>query len=139
MQSTIGKALGLLAVLSLSAIVSLAETTASAPIAADVRAVMKRVADWQLANPAASGSRYTEDAWTWGALYTGMMAWSRMTDDPKHREAMMAMATIRVETCANASTMRTITRTQTYLELYLDQERRLAVRDADVPSNEGPL
>ena len=57
----------------------------------EVRAVMKRVADWQLANPSSSASRYTEDAWTWGALYTGMMAWSRMADDARYHDAMMAM------------------------------------------------
>lgn len=58
----------------------------------DIRSVMKRVADWQLANPSSSGSRYTEDAWTWGALYTGMMAWSRIANDSKYHDAMMAMS-----------------------------------------------
>src|SRR5690349_4772731 len=38
---------------------------------AAIRAVMKRVADWQLVNPSASSNRYTEDCWTWGAFYTG--------------------------------------------------------------------
>jgi unsaturated rhamnogalacturonyl hydrolase len=56
-----------------------------------IRAVMKRVADWQLVNPSASSNRYTEDCWTWAALYTGMMAWSRITDDAKYHDAMMAM------------------------------------------------
>jgi unsaturated rhamnogalacturonyl hydrolase len=72
-----------------------AETTASPGAVsaepASIHAVMKRVADWQLTNPSASSSRYTEDAWTWGALYTGMMAWSRIAEDNKYHDAMMAM------------------------------------------------
>ncbi len=87
---------------------------------AEIRAVMKRVADWQLTNPSASGSRYSEDAWTWGALYTGMMAWCRMTDDPKYHDAMMAMGkkfswkpAKRIYHADDHCV------TQTYLELYL--------------------
>src|SRR5882672_3773563 len=62
------------------------------PTSETIRAVMKRVADWQLVNPSASSNRYTEDAWTWGAFYTGMMAWSRMAGDPKYHDAMVATA-----------------------------------------------
>lgn len=61
------------------------------PAPASIRAVMKRVADWQLSNPSASSNRYTEDAWTWGAFYTGLTAWSRVANDPKYHDAMMAM------------------------------------------------
>jgi unsaturated rhamnogalacturonyl hydrolase len=61
------------------------------PTAAEIRAVMARVADWQLVNPSASSNRYTEDAWTWGALYTGMMALSQISDTPKYHDAMLAM------------------------------------------------
>lgn len=57
----------------------------------EIRAVMKRVADWQLVNPSATSNRYTEDAWTWGAFYTGMMAWSRIAGEPKYHDAMMTM------------------------------------------------
>lgn len=56
-----------------------------------IRAVMKRVADWQLVNPSASSHRYTEDRWTWGAFYTGLMAWSKIAGDPKYHDAMLAM------------------------------------------------
>jgi len=52
---------------------------------------MRRVADWQLVNPSASSNRYTEDCWTWGALYTGMMAWSKIAGEPKYHDAMVAM------------------------------------------------
>ena len=64
---------------------------ASLPESGNVRTIMKRVADWQLINPSASSNRYTEDCWTWGAFYTGLMAWSRMADDPKYHDAMLAM------------------------------------------------
>jgi len=63
----------------------------SALDSAGIRAVMKRVADWQLVNPSASSNRYTEDCWTWGAFYTGMMAWSKIAGEPKYHDAMMAM------------------------------------------------
>jgi unsaturated rhamnogalacturonyl hydrolase len=56
-----------------------------------IREVMKRVADWQLVNPSASSNRYTEDAWTWGAFYTGLMAYSRVVEDPKYHDALMKM------------------------------------------------
>jgi unsaturated rhamnogalacturonyl hydrolase len=75
--------------------VATAETNSPAPLTSlqpeAIRTVMKHVADWQLVNPSSSGHRYTEDAWTWGALYTGMMAWGRLADDPKYHAAMMAM------------------------------------------------
>jgi unsaturated rhamnogalacturonyl hydrolase len=86
----------------------------------EIRAVMKRVADWQLANPSATSNRYTEDAWTWGAFYAGMMAWGRIANEPKYHEAMMTMG--------NRFDWKPAKRTyhaddhcvsQTYLELYL--------------------
>ena len=65
--------------------------SAALPRPDEIRTVMKRVADWQLVNPSASSNRYTEDCWTWGAFYTGMMAWSKMAGDPKYHDAMLAM------------------------------------------------
>ena len=81
------------ALLAKQAVAANADTNSpTAILSADFnRAVMKRVADWQLVNPSASSNRYTEDAWTWGALYTGMMAWSRIADDAKYHKAMLAM------------------------------------------------
>jgi unsaturated rhamnogalacturonyl hydrolase len=52
-----------------------------------ILAVMKRVADWQLPQPA----RRSRDDWTYGALYAGMMALSRIAEDPKYHDATMAM------------------------------------------------
>jgi rhamnogalacturonyl hydrolase YesR len=52
---------------------------------------MKRAADWQLAQPPSTSDRYPEDAWTWGAFYTGVMALSRLVEEPKYHDAMMAM------------------------------------------------
>jgi rhamnogalacturonyl hydrolase YesR len=65
--------------------------TTSGPKPDQIRAIMKRVADWQLVNPSASSNRYTEDCWTWGAFYTGMMAWSKIAGEPKYHDAMMAL------------------------------------------------
>jgi len=64
---------------------------ASTIIPGNVLAVMKKVADWQLVNPSASSNRYTENEWTWGACYAGMMALGDISDDPKYRNAMLAV------------------------------------------------
>jgi unsaturated rhamnogalacturonyl hydrolase len=53
-----------------------------------ILAVMKKVADWQLAQPPV---RPTTNDWTYGALYTGIMAFSQITDDVKYDEAMVGM------------------------------------------------
>ena len=52
-----------------------------------ILATMKAVADWQLAQP----PRHPADDWTSAALYTGIMALSQVSDDPKYHDAMMAM------------------------------------------------
>jgi rhamnogalacturonyl hydrolase YesR len=52
-----------------------------------ILATMKAVADWQLAQP----PRRLTDDWTVGALFSGMMALSQVSDDPKYHDAMMAM------------------------------------------------
>src|SRR5690349_8097483 len=49
-----------------------------------IRAILKRVADWQLTHPSATSNRYAENEWTWGAFYTGLSTWSRIADDPKY-------------------------------------------------------
>ncbi len=48
---------------------------------------MERVADWQLANP----SRHRPTDWTQGAGYTGFMALSRISENPRYVEAMIRM------------------------------------------------
>ena len=52
-----------------------------------VLATMKKVADWQLAQP----PRHATDDWTYGALYAGMMALSHVADSPKYHDAMVEM------------------------------------------------
>ena len=89
-----------------------------------IRAVLKRAADWQLVNPSASSNRYTEDAWTWGALYTGMMAWSRVANDSKYHDAMMAMGhRFNWKPAKRIYHADDHCVTQTYLELYLDHRK----------------
>jgi unsaturated rhamnogalacturonyl hydrolase len=45
-----------------------------------IREVMAKVADWQIANP----SKHHPADWTHGALYAGMTAWAKMSDDDKY-------------------------------------------------------
>ena len=52
-----------------------------------VLATLRRVADWQLAQPA----KHATDDWTYGALYAGMMALAEVADDAKYDDAMVAM------------------------------------------------
>jgi rhamnogalacturonyl hydrolase YesR len=82
-----------------------------------ILAIMKKVADWQLAQPPV---RATSNDWTYGALYTGIMALSQISDDPKYDRSMIAMGQAHAwqpakriyhadDHCVG----------QTYLELYL--------------------
>lgn len=50
--------------------------------------MMKRVADWQLAQPMKRGK---DDDWTYGALFTGIMALSQIADSSKYHDAMVEM------------------------------------------------
>ncbi|HWI56372.1 MAG TPA: glycoside hydrolase family 88 protein, partial [Bacillota bacterium] len=77
---------------------------------------MKRVADWQLVQP----PKHQTDDWTYGALYTGMMALSQVADEAKYHDAMMEMGrqhgwkpAKRIYHADDHCV------TQTYLELYL--------------------
>lgn len=54
---------------------------------ADVRAAMRKVADWELG----WSQPYFDRIWTWSALYAGFMAASPALNDPKYRDAMQAM------------------------------------------------
>ncbi len=49
---------------------------------------IRKVADWELAR----SQPYFGDTWTWSALYTGFLAASDATGDPKYRDAMLAMS-----------------------------------------------
>jgi unsaturated rhamnogalacturonyl hydrolase len=55
---------------------------------ADIDTAMRKVADWQLKE----SEPYFDRIWTWSVLYTGFMAASRATDDPKYRDAMLRMS-----------------------------------------------
>ncbi len=48
-----------------------------------IKSVMARVTDWQLANP----SKHHNADWTHGALFAGLTAWSQMADTEKYYEA----------------------------------------------------
>ncbi|MBU0639901.1 MAG: glycoside hydrolase family 88 protein [Planctomycetes bacterium] len=52
---------------------------------ATIRQIMERVGRWQLANPA------SHPAWDWtqGALYAGLMALVRVSDDPQFEQALL--------------------------------------------------
>jgi unsaturated rhamnogalacturonyl hydrolase len=66
----------------------MAKDLSPALTAKDVDRAMKKVADWQLdrAQP------YFDRIWTWSVLYSGFMAASESTGDPKYRDAMLAMS-----------------------------------------------
>ena len=49
--------------------------------------LLRKVADWQLKQ---SQAHFSQD-WTYGALYPGMMAASRVLKDPRYEEAMLAV------------------------------------------------
>lgn len=55
---------------------------------AQVLAALRTVADWQLAQ---APIRSSTDDWTYGALYTGVMALAQICDDPRYHDAMIAM------------------------------------------------
>jgi len=76
----------------------------------------RKVADWELAR----SQPYFDRIWTWSVLYTGFMAASQSTGDPKYRDAMRSMSqsfdwSLRSH-LPNADDQSVA---QTYLELYL--------------------
>jgi len=56
--------------------------------AAAVHAAMRKVAEWELER----AQPYLDRNWTWSVLDTGFMAASRELNDPRYRDAMLAMA-----------------------------------------------
>jgi unsaturated rhamnogalacturonyl hydrolase len=105
------------------------------PLAADVSpaitqkavgAAMHKVADWQLAQSQEyftvfDRSRQLDGRiWTWGALYSGLMAASDSLGDPKYRNVMRDMGkTYKWELSTTESDANQHSLAQTYLELYL--------------------
>lgn len=51
----------------------------------DIKDVMAKVADWQLANP----SKHDLTDWTHGALFAGMTAWAQMADTETYYESLV--------------------------------------------------
>lgn len=81
-----------------------------------VAKAMRKVADWQMER----SQPYFDRIWTWSALYAGFMAASDSLNDPKYRDAMLAMGEkfdwkLRSH-LPNADDQSVA---QTYLELYL--------------------
>ena len=82
----------------------------------DIETALHKVADWQLrvAEP------YFDRIWTWSVLYSGFMAASEATGDPKYRDAMQRMSeTFHWEERAELPNADDQSIGQTYLELYL--------------------
>lgn len=87
---------------------------------AAVRAVIRKVADWELERT----QPYFGRTWTWGVLYTGFMAASEATQDARYRDAMFAMAEkVHWELSADPPDANEQAVGQTYLELYLGRPR----------------
>ena len=91
-----------------------------------VGAAMHKVADWQLAQSQEyftvfDRSRQLDGRiWTWGALYSGLMAASDSLGDPKYRNVMRDMGkTYEWELSTTESDANQHSLAQTYLELYL--------------------
>lgn len=83
---------------------------------ADIDKATRKVADWELAR----SEPYFDRIWTWSVLYSGFMAASESTGDPRYRDAMTAMAqkfdwSLR-NRLPNADDQSVA---QTYLDLYL--------------------
>ncbi|MGA7159320.1 MAG: glycoside hydrolase family 88 protein [Acidobacteriaceae bacterium] len=94
-------------------------SSAITPVAIDT--ATRKVADWELAR----SQPYFDRIWTWSVLYTGFMAASQSTGDPRYRDAMTGMATkfdwslrSRLPNADDQSVA------QTYLELYLLNGRK---------------
>jgi rhamnogalacturonyl hydrolase YesR len=94
----------------------------------DIEHAMRKVADWQLAR---ARPAFNLD-WTFAAMYTGMMAASAATGDPKYRQAMYEMGkSLSWQLGPRFDHADDHAVAQTYLELYLqhpEPEEIAAVR-----------
>jgi rhamnogalacturonyl hydrolase YesR/lysophospholipase L1-like esterase len=73
-------------------------TSQAAANAKDVKSIMQRVADWQLANfeaQVAKGSQWPNShaywAWTNGTMYVGMAEWAKLSNDKKYWDFLYAI------------------------------------------------
>jgi len=87
---------------------------------AAVAAAMRKVADWQLAQSQQYFTAVDGRIWTWGALYTGLMAASESLGDPKYVNAMRDMGkATNWALSPGESDANQLALAQTYLEIYL--------------------
>jgi unsaturated rhamnogalacturonyl hydrolase len=85
---------------------------------ADVRAAMRKVANWQLDR----SQPYFDRIWTWSVLYAGFMATSPALHDPRYRDAMQSMADkFQWEERSPHPNADDQSLAQSYLELYLSK------------------
>jgi unsaturated rhamnogalacturonyl hydrolase len=99
----------------------LASDLSPAVTPAAIDAATRKVADWQLTR----SQPYFDRIWTWSVLYSGFIAASDSTGDPKYRDAMTAMSkkydwSLR-NRLPNADDQSI---GQTYLELYLHDGKK---------------
>ena len=88
--------------------------------AAAIDKAVRKVADWELA----TNQPYFDQIWTSSVLYTGFMAASRSTGDPKYRDAMLATAKKYDFTLRNHNPNADDQAIgSTYLELYLGEPK----------------
>lgn len=81
---------------------------------------LRKVADWQLAR----SQPYFDRIWTSSVMYTGFMAASEATGDPRYRDAMRAMSEqFKYELRSPYPNADDISVAQTYLELYFQDKR----------------
>jgi unsaturated rhamnogalacturonyl hydrolase len=93
---------------------------------AEVRKAMRKVADWQLNRVQ---GQYTAD-WTMAALYTGLMAASDATGDPKYRLAMKDMGRqLEWKLGPRFNHADDVAVSQTYLELYFLDHAPMYISD----------
>jgi rhamnogalacturonyl hydrolase YesR/lysophospholipase L1-like esterase len=99
----------------------LATDLSAAITPAAIDAATHKVADWQLAR----SEPYFDRIWTWSVLYSGFIAASESTGDPKYRDAMTAMSKkfgwAERSKLSNADDQSI---GQTYLELYLHDGKK---------------
>lgn len=116
---------------------------------ADVRAAMRKVADWEMAR----SRPYFDRTWTWSALYAGFMAASPVLHDAKYQDAMQEMAeTFHWELRSEVPNADDQSVGQTYLELDLLSaapakvaptraalDRLLGGAEARIPANQAKI
>jgi unsaturated rhamnogalacturonyl hydrolase len=88
--------------------------------AADIDKATRKIADWELTR----SQPYFDRIWTWSVLYSGFMAASESTGDPKYRDAMATMSKgYHYELRNRLPNADDQSIAQTYIELYLEAKK----------------